>query len=49
MSDYDDLKFDSRQVTSQFQDIRDHLAKVIHRNMFSIDNLESVALSVDDM
>lgn len=45
---YDDLIFDSRQVTSQFQGIRDCLAEVIHRNMFSIDNLESVSLSVDD-
>lgn len=45
---YDDLIFDGRQVTSQFQGIRDCLAEVIHRNMFSIDNLESVSLSVDD-
>ena len=48
LSVYDDLIFDSRQVTSQFQGIRDCLAEVIHRNMFSIDNLESVSLSVDD-
>ena len=48
LSVYDDLIFDSRQVTSQFQGIRDCLAEVIHRNMFSIDDLESVALSVDD-
>lgn len=48
LSVYDDLIVDSRQVRSQFQNIQDHLAKVIRRNMFSIDNLESVALSVDD-
>ena len=48
LSVYDDLIFDSRQVRSQFQNIQDHLAKVIRRNMFSIDNLESVSLSVDD-
>lgn len=48
LSVYDDLIVDSRQVRSQFQNIQDHLAKVIRRNMFSIDNLESVSLSVDD-
>lgn len=45
---YDDLIFDGRQVSAQFQGVQDHLAEVVRRNMFSIDDLESVALSVDD-
>ena len=45
---YDDLIFDGRQVSAQFQGVQDHLAEVVRRNMTSIADLESVSLSVDD-
>lgn len=45
---YDDLIFDSRQVSAQFRGVQDHLAEVVRRNMTSIADLESVSLSVDD-